>query len=153
MESLQEAQSKADKDIPSMGKIKKIVHACQWKEEFNYPTEEIKAADYYVEYEHIYSLGAVWLIEASTANLHKEIKQLECSADFFKETNINIDGYLIVLDRLSKRSQQKYKLEYFTNKPLRKVSEKIDHNNKKEYKVCSKPLFVVFRHEFDQFKK
>ena len=153
MESLDEAKRRGERDIPPMGKIKKIVYAPEWGDKFDYPLEDLPVADYYVEYEHIASLGAFWLIEASKKNLHKEIKQLEASANFFKQKNINVNGYLIVLDELSRRSKQKYQLKPYTAKPLKIVYEKIDYSNTKEYKICSKPLFVVFRHEFGRFKK
>ncbi|MEM4397720.1 MAG: hypothetical protein QW757_03810 [Candidatus Woesearchaeota archaeon] len=152
MESLEIAKKNAEKDIPLFAKIKKIIYACQWKDIFNYP-EDRAIADYYVEYEYTKTWGSIWLIEASTMNLKKEIKQIESSAEFFKEKNINVDGYLIVLDNLSKRSQQLYKLENYLNKPLKIVYEKISYNEKKPYKIYSKNLFVLFRKDFERLKK
>jgi hypothetical protein len=85
VEKYDEAVRAGEKDIPPMGKIKEIIYACQWGERFDYPLETYPVADYYVEYEHISTLGAFWLIEASTSNLHKEIAQIDASAEFFKD--------------------------------------------------------------------
>ena len=153
VESLERSKSNAKKDIPPMGRLKKVIHACQWKEVFNYPLESIPVADYYVVFEHILHVGAVWIIEASTKNLHKKIKQIESSADFFKKEKINVDGYLIVLDSLSRRSQKKYILKSATNIPLKIIKEKIGNNNNRQYKILNKPLFVVYRKEFRRFRK
>lgn len=152
MESLEEAKRNGKKDIPPMGVIKKVIYACEWGTAFNYPLEKIKAADYHVEYEQIATLGSIWLIEASTRHLHKEIIQLERSAHFFNENKHNIDAYLIVLDTLSRPSKQKYSLKQAPNKPLKIVYEKHGPNNK-EYKILGKPLFFVYREDFPKFKK
>lgn len=155
VESLEEAKRRGKKDIPPIAKIKNIYYAAEWDKKFKYPLNEIPVADYYVEYSYnAKDFGSNWLIEASISSLHNQIKQIEASAEFFKRRNIPVDTYLIVIDRLTKRDKQKYKLKDATLKPLKHVFERIDYDNEKPYlMIGKKPLFLIFRDQFERLLK
>ena len=154
VESLEEAERRGNEDIPPIGKTKHIHYAPEWDKKFGYPINKIPISDYFVEYNYNDpNFGSRYLIEASKSNLHAQIKQIEESAHFFKNNNIPIDTYLIVLNKLSERDKKKYKLKDVTLKPLKQIFERIDYNNEKSYSVCKKPLFAIFRKDFDRLRK
>jgi len=154
VESLEDAKRRGKDDIPPIGITKNIYYAPEWGEKFGYPINNLPIADYYVEYNYNHkNFGSRYLIEASKSNLHAQIIQLEESADFFKRKNIVVDTYLIVIDRLSDRDKRKYKLKDFTLKGFKEVFERIDYNNEKCYLVCKKPLFAIFRKDFERIGK
>ena len=149
VETLEEAKREGKKDIPRIGKIKNVDHAPEWKKKFGYPTNEIPIADYYVEYNYnAPGFGSKWLIEASSSNLYRQIIQIEASAEFFKQKNILVDTYLVVLNELSRRDKQKYSLKKATLKPLKQVYERSGYDNKRPYIIQRKQLFLIFRKEF-----
>lgn len=152
VESLEEAKRSGKKDIPPLGKINNISYACQWKAQFNYPLNEIKVADYYIDYEFGGNKSVFWLIEACKSHLHQNLKQLETSAIFFKRNNIQVDGYLIVIDELTKNDKYRYSLKESTSKPLRELEEKTGYKNKFPRLIFKKPIFVVFRDDFKRLK-
>lgn len=153
VETLEEAKRREKDDIPPIGIIKNIDYAPEWGKKFDYPSNK-PIADYYVEFNYNHNnFGSRYLIEASKSNLHAQILQIEESAEFFRNKNIPVDTYLVVIDRLSDRDNKKYKLKDFTFKPFKQVFEKIDYTNEKAYLVCKKPLFIIFRKDFDRLRK
>ena len=153
VETLEEAKRRGNDDIPPIGIIKKIDYAPEWGKKFNYPSNE-PIADYYVEFNYNHNnFGSRYLIEASKSHLTDQILQIEESAEFFRNNNIVVDTYLIVIDKLSDRDKKKYKLKDFTFKPFKQVFERIDYSNEKTYVICKKPLFIIFRKDFDRLRK
>lgn len=154
VETLEEAKRRGEHDIPPIGVRKNVYYTPEWGDKFGYPINKIPVADYYVEYNYNHNnFGSRYLIEASKSHLRAQILQIEETAEFFRNNEIPVDTYLVVIDKLSDRDNKKYKLKDFTFKPFKQVFEKIDYTNEKAYLVCKKPLFVIFRKDFDRLRK
>lgn len=154
VESLEEATRRGKKDIPALlPKIKKIIYAPEWGKKFGYPLDKIQAADYYVEYDYGNGKSIYWLIEASDSNLHKNLKQLEASADFFNMNGINVDGYLIVIGTLTRMDHHRYKMEEGIQAPLKQIYERITYRDEKPKIFYGKPVFLIERRDFGRLKK
>ena len=153
VETLEQSARRGQKDIPPFGKIKSISYACQWGEQFGYPLNDQQVADYYVEYEFGGGKSIFWLIEGCKSHLHANLKQLETSAIFFKKNNIQVDGYLIVIDDITKNDKYRYSLKESTDKGLREIEERTGYQNKVPRLIYKKPVFVIFRKDFERLRK
>ena len=63
-----------------------------------------------------------------------------------------MDGNLIVIDELTKNDKGRYSLKESTSKPLRELEERTGYQNKFPRLIYKKPIFVIFRDEFDRLK-
>ena len=63
-----------------------------------------------------------------------------------------MDGYLIVIDKLTKNDKNRYSLKESTSKPLRELEEKTGYQNKFPRLIYKKPVFVIFRDDFKRLK-
>ncbi len=154
VETLEEAKRRGAKDIPYLlPRIKNISYAPEWKKQFNYPLNEIPVADYYVEYEFSAGKSVYWLMEACDSHLHQNLKQLEESAIFFKTNNIQVDGYLIVIDNLSRNDNRRYDLKESTNKPLKEICDRSGYKETNARLQYKKPTFLIFRKDFKRLLK
>ncbi|MBI4738297.1 hypothetical protein HY772_01830 [Candidatus Woesearchaeota archaeon] len=153
VETIGQARQSGVRDIPPLGPVKAVTYAPEWQKLYGYPTNKIPIADYYVTYQYTKDFGSCWLIEASVSRLHLQIKQLIASADFFKRREISVDGYAVVLDHLSPRDKQKYALKSATPQPFKHVFERLDQQHEKQQFICSKPIFVIFRRDFERLRK
>lgn len=63
-----------------------------------------------------------------------------------------MDGYLIVIDDLTKNDKNRYSLKESVSKPLRELEEKTGYKNTFPRLIYKKPIFVIFRYDFKRLK-
>lgn len=150
VESFEQSARNIKKHVPKIAKIKEIVVPAQFAEKFGYPENE-PVADYLVRYESAKDFGGTYLIEAADSNLRRELKQLESSAEIFRRLGVQINNYLLVIKRLSKHDNKKYKLKSCLPKPFKYIHEKVGETKvSSPVKINGKKVRFIYE---EQIKK